>query len=232
MTEAELIAMIHERRTQESGLCERKPDGCKDQEVRKTVVAFANSTPDGQEAVLFIGLNDKTGAVDGVANPDERQKRCANVLDECYPAITRYMYALTIDGKTVVAIVVPASRHKPHFSGGAYVRDGSRSVQASDRLYEELILSRTDLARELIKYKNNHTIVAVRGINYRLGSHKPFSGTHVEGMDCKIEDCSGMSVRLYRLDSQSRFTESLSQIQISFDDEKNKPLILVTAPGS
>jgi predicted HTH transcriptional regulator len=178
MTEAELIAMIRVGRTQESSLCERKPDGRKDQEVRKTVVAFANSTPDGQEAVLFIGLNDKTGAVEGVDNADKLQKRCVNVLDECYPAITRHMYALTIDGKTVVAIVVPASRHKPHFAGGAYVRDGSQSNQASNRLYEDLILSRTDPARELIKYKTNHTIVAVRGINYRLGSHKPFSGTH------------------------------------------------------
>jgi hypothetical protein len=41
-----------------------------------------------------------------------------------------------------------------------------------------------------------------------------------------------MSVKFYRLDTSSRFTESLPRIQISFDDERNRPLILVTAPGA
>ena len=232
MTEVELIDMIRTGRTQESSLCERKSDGCREPEIRKTVVAFANSTPDGQEAVLFIGLNDKTGAVEGVENTDKLQKRCTTALEECFPAIKRHMYVLAINGQTVVAIVIPASSHKPHFSGGAYVRDGSQSIQASERLYDELILSRTYPARELLNFKNNHTVVGVRGINYRLGSHRPFTGTHVEGMDCQIEACTGMYVKFYRLDSSSRFTESLSQIRISFDDEKNKPLILVSAPGA
>ena len=44
-------------------MVERKPDGFKDREARKTVVAFANSTPEDQEAVLFIGVHDKSGEV-------------------------------------------------------------------------------------------------------------------------------------------------------------------------
>jgi len=170
--EADLLEMLRTGRTHESSLIERKPDGFKDREARKTVVAFANSTPEGQEAVLFIGLHDKTGETLGVANPDELQRKYARVLVDCYPSITYQMHALAFHGKTVVAIVVPASTRKPHFTGGAYARKGSQSVLASDELYEELILSRTDKTRELLKFKNDHTLFSVRGINYHLGSRR------------------------------------------------------------
>ena len=53
MTEAELLEMLRTGRTEESSLIERKPDGFKDREARKVIVAFANSTPDGQEADSF-----------------------------------------------------------------------------------------------------------------------------------------------------------------------------------
>ena len=81
--------------------------------------------------MLFIGLEDKTGKVLGVANVDAAQLKYAKVLEECYPTITYRMHALMCEGKTILAIVVPASTRKPHFSGGAYVREGARSVLAS-----------------------------------------------------------------------------------------------------
>lgn len=232
MTESELIEMLRAGRTKESSLIERKPDDFKDREARKVIVAFANSTPDGQEAVLFIGMHDKTGDILGVANPDALQLRYAKALDECYPRISYQMHPLVFEEKTVVAIVVPASNKKPHFTGGAYIREGSRSVLATDELYEELILSRTDKTRELLKHKREHTIISVRGINYRLGSNKPLSGGgHVEGTECKIHNCNGLTVTLYRLDTQAYFTEDLSRVSISFDDQKNRPMVLVVAPG-
>lgn len=233
MTEAQLIEMLRTERTQESSLIERKPDGFKDREARRVIVAFANSTPDGQEAVLFIGLDDKTGKVQGVANPDLLQSKYSKVLEDCYPSITVHMYALRFDGKIVVAVVVPASLRKPHFAGGAYVREGSRSILATDRLYEELILSRQDSTRELLKYKRAHTFLTVRGIHYKLGSQEPTRhGWHVEEIpDTKVEDCDAFRVRLYRLDSHVYFSEDLKRVSISFDDKKNRPMLLVTAPG-
>jgi hypothetical protein len=233
MTEAELLEMLRTGRTEESSLIERKPDGFKDREARKVIVAFANSTPDGQEAVLFIGLEDKTGKVLGVANVDAAQLKYAKVLEECYPTITYRMHALMCEGKTILAIVVPASTRKPHFSGGAYVREGARSVLASDRLFDELILSRVDKACEMIKYKNAHTLCAVRGINYRLGSQKPFSGGgYVEEIaDCKVEDCDAHTVTFLRLDARTSFSEALNRVTIERDVERGRPRIVVTAPG-
>jgi hypothetical protein len=232
MTEAELLNMLRSRRNQESSLFERKPDGFKDREARKTVVAFANSTPEGQEAVLFIGVHDKTGEVLGVANAEELQRKYAKVLAECYPSITYQMHALTVSDKTAVAIVVPSSTRRPHFAGGAYVRKGSQSVLSSDEMYDELILSRNDSTRELLKYKHASTILSVRGINYHLGSNNPFSGGgHVEGCECQVRSCDGFRVTLYNIASQVSFTENLERVSISFDDKSNRPMLLVTAPG-
>lgn len=232
MTEAELLDMLRSGRTQESSLVERKPDGFKDREARKTVVAFANSVPEGQEAVLFIGVHDKTGELLGVANADELQRKYSKVLAECYPSITYQMHALTISGRTAVAIVVPSSARRPHFAGGAYVRSGAQSVVASDEMYDELIISRNDKTRELLKYKHGFTILSVRGINYHLGSNKPFSGGgHVEGCECQVRSCDSFRVTLYNIASQVSFTESLQRVSISFDDKNNRPMLLVTAPG-
>ncbi|MGH8261351.1 MAG: AlbA family DNA-binding domain-containing protein [Steroidobacteraceae bacterium] len=233
LSEAELLEMLRDGRTAESSLIERKPDNFKDKEARKVIVAFANSTPEGQEAVLFIGLDDKTGKATGVANTDELQRKYARVLAECYPTIDVRMHVLPFEEKDVVAIVVPASARKPHFAGGAYIREGSRSVLASDRLYEDLIQSRKDKTRELIKYRNAQTVFSVRGINYRLGSQMPLgSGKKVEEIpDCTVKECNGHTVTFFRLDLRESFSEALNRISIEWDVRKNRPRILVVAPG-
>jgi hypothetical protein len=54
MTEAKLRQMLQNGSTQESSFVERNPDHFKDREARKTVVAFANSTPEGQESIAWF----------------------------------------------------------------------------------------------------------------------------------------------------------------------------------
>jgi hypothetical protein len=233
MTEAKLRQMLQSGFTQESSFVERKPDHFKDREARKTVVAFANSTPEGQESVLFIGVDDTTGSILGVSDPDTTQRKYSQVLEECYPPIRCQMHAITLAEGTVVAIVVPASPLKPHFSGPAYIRDGSRTVKANDEQYRELIVSRVGKAAVLLRYKRDHTLIAVRGVHYRLGSLKPLTGGgHVEEIpDCKIEACDGITVTVLALNSRTSFSESLERVTIEFDAIRNRPLLLVTAPG-
>ena len=42
----------------ESNFVERKQSAASTDEIRRTIVAFANSVPVGDEAVLFIGVKD------------------------------------------------------------------------------------------------------------------------------------------------------------------------------
>jgi hypothetical protein len=61
MTEEKLRQMLQKGFTHESSFVERKPGNFKDREARKTIVAFANSTPEGQECEPALDI-DHTSA--------------------------------------------------------------------------------------------------------------------------------------------------------------------------
>ena len=52
MTREELLKRLKDH---EDNFTERKLEGAKSAELRKTLVAFANSVPEGRLAILFIG---------------------------------------------------------------------------------------------------------------------------------------------------------------------------------
>ncbi len=227
MTQNELIALIGNH---EDNFTERKPEGVANSELRQTVGAFANSVPEGRVAVLFVGIHDKTGDVIGVENTDQLQKRIREVCQsDCYPPINYTSEVLTVGGKKVVAIVIPFSKEKPHFTGPAYVRVGSQSPKASAQQYEELILSRSDKTREILKHKND--IWTVLGIGYKLGSNKPLhDGNYREMRECRIEACTGHIVTLSDILTQESFSEPLAHITINYDQMKWRPMLLVRFP--
>ncbi len=213
----------------EDNFVERKLEGVKNAELRQTVSAFANTVPEGRYAVLFIGLHDKTGEVLGVGNTDQLQKRVRDVCQgDCYPSIDHSCEVLTIGDKKVVAVVIPPSTAKPHFTGPAYVRVGSESPKASLQQYEDLILSRIDKAREILKYKNQ--VFTVLGVGYKLGSNKPLGGAYRESRECRIEACTGHLVTLHDISSGLRFSEPLAHVMVSYDHNKFRPMLLVTFP--
>lgn len=227
MTREELLTLMGNH---EDSFVERKPQGVKTSELRRTVGAFANSVPEGRVAVLFIGLQDTTGEVLGVDNTDHLQKRIRDVCQgDCYPAIDCTSEVLAVGEKKVVAVVIPPSNAKPHFTGPAYVRVGSESVKASPQQYDDLILSRTDKAREILKHKNE--TFTVLGIGYRLGSHKPLAnGAYRERRDCRVEACTAHFVTLDDIASGLRFSEPLAHVTVNYDHEKMRPMLLVTFP--
>jgi hypothetical protein len=224
--------MLSERRSKEISLVEHKPGSVNKREIRREACAFANSLPAGAEAVIFIGLQDVTGAATGIKNMDSLHKMIDEALTvDCYPAIKYETRELPYDGSAVLALIIPASLKKPHFTGPAFVRNGARTATASEDQLNELLLSRIDNCRELIRYKNSDQIISVRGLNYKLGSNKPFRTPHVESEACKVESCTGHTVRFLRIASRESFTEELSRLSISFDDKENRPMVLVVAPG-
>ncbi len=70
MTPSDLLERLNDN---EDGFTERKTEAAKPLEFRQTLVAFANSVPEGQLAVLFIGVANN-GKVVGVTNSDSLQR--------------------------------------------------------------------------------------------------------------------------------------------------------------
>ena len=64
----------------EDGLTERKTEGAGERDFKETVVAFANSVPQGSEGVLFIGVADKTGEILGCNGIESLQKNTRSNL--------------------------------------------------------------------------------------------------------------------------------------------------------
>ncbi len=128
-----------------------------ERDVRKTVVAFANSVGEGQSAVMFIGADNK-GRHKGVPDADDMQKKIAGVLERCYPKTAYQTCVLTVEGEEksleILAILVPFSQNRPHFTGPAYVRRGSETIEASRDVFLELIASQNDTARRILQFKD------------------------------------------------------------------------------
>jgi hypothetical protein len=186
MTDEELKRKLSD---QEDGWSERKSKGVNTEDIAKTIVAFANSLPDGHKGILFIGVSNK-GVVEGVDDADGLQKRVRYAAEEkCYPPIQlgHNCRVIQSDGKDVVAVIVEASYNRPHFTGPSYVRVGSETVTATPKQFEQLIASRNSKARPLLEATRKGQGITVfywmYGISNRLAGPATFS-------DCTVIECT------------------------------------------
>lgn len=227
MNKDELVKLLGNH---EDNFVERKLEGVAPTELRQTVCAFANSVPEGRVGVLFIGVHDKTGEAVGVGNTDQLQKRVRDASQgDCFPPIEYTSEVLTVGDRAVVAVVIPPSASKPHFTGPAYVRVGSESPKASQQQMDELILSRTDKTREILKHKND--VFTVLGIGYKLGSNKPLPDAGYREMrECRIETCTAHLITLQDIARGDRFSEPLEHVIVNYDHERHRPMLMVRFP--
>src|SRR5207247_11139150 len=96
--------LLQRLRNKEDNFTERKPRGVKRDEMRRTIVAFANSVPESQSGVLYIGvLND--GTIQGLDETDSLQKTIRDICErDCYPAIKFRSVSLGVEGKGILAV--------------------------------------------------------------------------------------------------------------------------------
>ena len=215
-----------QRRSPEDSFIERKATAPNDHALRQTLVAFANSVSETQTGVLFIGVDDRDGAILGVADPDKLQRRVGDAGEDCYPAIHPTMTVLPIEEKWVLAVEVGYSRERPHFAGPAYVRSGSRSVKASEGLYRDLLTSHCTPAGELLKCKGKR--VTVRVLNKKLGNRYPDwdSSIHRE-YECTVVGCDPFSVTFDLHGYSETCTEPLDRISLDWDSLNQRRMVTV-----
>jgi schlafen family protein len=158
-------------------------------DVRRTLVAFANSVNEGQIAVLFIGARNG-GQHPGVRDADDMQKKLAGVATKkCYPPIEYQTCVLKVEvgGKKVevLSVMVPFSKSRPHFGGIAHIRRGSETVEASHEVFLELIASQNDKARKLLQFKG-------KKVTLRFRSESGFS----YDIETRVDQCDAHTLRL------------------------------------
>jgi hypothetical protein len=177
----------------------------------KTVVAFANTAPVGDPAILFIGVRNN-GEIEGNANLDSLQRTLSERVALAYPEIYYLPKALQKDGKQFLAVIIPGSADRPHFAGPAYVRDGSQSVVSSTRQFDALVAERNGKAREILKWKGK--TITVRSWEQTIGLagislHK--GGSH----EFVLDDCNQFFVTI--ANGSAKDGLSLASVEISHD---------------
>ena len=214
----------------EDGLTERKQGVQSNDEVRKAVVSFANSVPEGRTAVLFIGVaND--GAVTGIQADlvEKIQQKVRRVCEnDCFPAIAiQLATALTIEGKHVIAFEFGPSSQRPHFAGHAYLRVGAESVKASASKLDEMIAAKNTKAGRLLSAKDKHEqVVLVLPPGASIPGHPPF--TSRRDWECTVEGCDAHTVRLCQLAAQRIWVLPLEFLVVGRDPRVGRLLIEYT----
>jgi predicted HTH transcriptional regulator len=109
----------------------------------KTVVAFANSAPIGYPCVLYIGAANDGSFEIRQHDFDSVQMKLNRMLEKIYPRVYYISKVLTQGSNRVLAVTVPGSPDRPHFSGPSFVRRGSETREASAEQFDALIAERT-----------------------------------------------------------------------------------------
>jgi hypothetical protein len=181
----------------------------------RTAVAFANSAPIGYPAVLFIGARPDGMPEDLITNLDTLQQTFSREVGQAYPPIGCFPKVLNVDAKRVLAIIIPGSPERPHFTGQSYVRVGSENKKASEEQFSNLIAERNSKARKILEWKDKDITVRfldrfiLAGIVHERGGSDLF----------KIVECNQHYVTLQH--RASKDSVSLSFVSISFNDHDN-----------
>jgi Putative DNA-binding domain len=212
---------------QEDNFVERKPANPNRDDIRKTVVAFANTVSEDRTGILFIGIRND-GTIEDVPNPDKLQKTVREVCEkDCYPPIKFLSEVVNTPKGKIVAVVISASVNRPHFAGPAFVRRGSESVTASAEIFDELVHSRNSKTAAIVKLKGQ--IVSVLSLQHKLGEAKHIPGVaYREGTECRVEAASTHTVRLHIIASSRMVTEPLDHVTLSYDEAKWRPLLIIS----
>ncbi len=188
----------------------------------KTIVAFANSTPTGLTAVLFVGVTN-SGEIEEKQNDlDAVQKTLNKELEKAYPRIACTARVIQNDGRQALAVIVPSSNKKPHFSGPSFIRRGSETFEASEKEFEELIARRNSVTDRILAYKGKQVTVINSPRN------NPRAGESMWPGNTTVYDCDQFCVTLATgTQPQDRQTFPLSQVDISFDNSINRLLLKI-----
>jgi len=216
LTDADLLMRVPKS---EDHFIERKPSR-DSRDWKKTLVAFANSATVGYPAVLFIGVRQDGTIEDGI-DPDQLSREFSNKTAEVYPPIHCVPKALTKDGKSFLAVIIPGSALRPHFAGLSYVRDGSATKKASETQFNELIAQRNSKAYKILEWKGKTIRIAHAYAGGSQGASSP--GT--------VVDCNQFYVTLGIGNSTMSLPLSFFDIALHYGPPKSLVLLLNRHPA-
>ena len=188
-------------------------------DLRKTLVAFANSVAPGDVAQIFIGEKDD-GTVQGVKDTDNIQKKVKKEADEIYPEIYYRTEVYERGGKQCVRVDIKHNTLAPHFGGPAWVRKGSQTIKATETLYQQMVDLRQSKVHELTKWLNKTVTVSWSRAGHGLVDPNwaayPCELVEVTANHCTFKEQQGR-----------KQSEPISWLELGWDDGRGCPRLYV-----
>jgi hypothetical protein len=133
----------------------------------KTAVAFSNSLPIDDPGIIFVGVFDG-GRVEPNDNLESLQKKVSSEINRIYPAIYPQMKVLEKDSKKFLVVIVKGSANRPHFAGQSYIRDGTKTIAASEKQFEAVIAQRNSKVYAILRWRGQtvSTVIPSRETMY------------------------------------------------------------------
>jgi len=188
----------------------------------KTVVAFANSAPIGMPCILYIGVKDDGQFEDKQHNFDSVQKTLNRLLQKTCPRAAYFPKLMTNGINTALAVIVPGSELRPHFSGPSYIRRGSETLEASQSQFDSLVAMRSGKVYRLLQYVGKQVSVTNMSL---LGN-----GTFVRGNWSTVPtivDCNEFWVTL-QSPGATPLCFGLRDVELRFDHPRDRLLLEIT----
>ena len=210
--------LLSRMRNFEDHFVERKTSGDQKDWV-KTVVAFANSAPDGFPCVLYVGVKDNGEIETPQVNLDSLQKTFNREMKKIYPSPPCFPKIIEENGRQALAVIVLGSELRPHFAGPSYVRKGSETFEASEEQFAELIAKRNSKASMILTFKDKEVTVVNRQETTGHATNETFwSGRTV------IAECNQFWLTLEQghPPDTNRLSFPLSRVELNFDNEKKR----------
>jgi predicted HTH transcriptional regulator len=182
----------------------------------QTIVAFANSSPIRYPGILFIGVTDK-GVPEDQTNLESLQKTVSQIVSAAYPPIYILPRILDVNGIQVLAVIVPGSENRPHFSAKAFIREGTQSKEASEEQFNRLIAQRNSASYEIQKWLGKEVSF------YMI---ERFGDESHHGTDVLVYDCNQFYVTLRR-ENNTPQSYPLNRVQLTFDHNRKRLGIMV-----
>jgi hypothetical protein len=199
----------------EDSFVERKSFGDWKNDAIKTSVAFANSCPfEAPPGLLCIGVKDDGKIETSQHDLDSLQKTFEREMEDAYPPILHHTRIVSVPEGKFVAVIIPGSSQGPHFSGPAYVRNGSKTVKASREQFEKVIDRRELKVREILKWHNRRVKLV------RIWAAPTNMSGRVAGVsDVVVMDCSSFVVKVKGTGSDQPISFPLEHVVLGHDPE-------------
>jgi len=97
--------------------------------------------------------------VQGVTNTESIHRTVIKEADKIYPPIYYRTEVYERGGKQCVRVDIKHNGQAPHFGGPAWVRQGSRTIIATEQLYQQMIDQRQSKVRVLLQWLNKEVTV-------------------------------------------------------------------------